>query len=170
MTSEGQPGTKFQPSQSLKIQGREYARPLCTEICGSEFEGRSCGKLVITHVYRADASQKYIKLYALLDDQSYQTLARSELFSTVQIPESDSLQYTLSTCARRSSVSGRKASGLIIQSLDGKFRTKLPTGIECNQITTDRQEIPTPDVIRHYRHLRDVNLPPQIIPHSYLDS
>ena len=70
------------------------------------------------------------------------------------------IQYTLSTCAGRSSVSGRKASDLIVESLDGTFRTELPTVVECNQIPTDRKEIPTSDVIRHFKHLRDVNLPP----------
>lgn len=159
--SEDQPEAKFQPSQSMKVQGGENARPLCTEICGSGFSGRSCGKLLLTRVYRADSPQKCITLYALLDDQSNRTLARSDLFDMMEIPESDSLQYTLSTCAGRSSASGRKSSNLIVESLDGTFSIELPTVIECNQIPTDRQEIPTPDIIRHYKHLRDVNLAPQ---------
>ena len=156
---ESQLETELQSSQSTKTQGGEKVQPLCTEVCGKGFSGRSCGKLLLTRVYRADSPQKSIKLYALLDDQSNRTLARSDLFDMMQIPESDSLQYTLSTCSGRSCTSGRKASGWIVESLDGTFSTTLPTVIECNQIPTDRQEIPTPDVTRHYEHLRDVNLP-----------
>lgn len=36
---------------------------------------------------------------------------------------------------------------------------ELPMVTECNDIPDDRSEIPTPDVIRHQPHLRDVPIP-----------
>ncbi len=42
----------------------------------------------------------------------------------------------------------------MLESLDG--RTKLPTLIECDMLPDYRTEIPSPEVARHYPHLRPV--------------
>lgn len=51
---------------------------------------------------------------------------------------------------------GRRATGLIIESLDGVTKVKLPTLIECNNMPDDRAEIPTPDAARWHSHLKPI--------------
>ncbi|KAI4873747.1 hypothetical protein NFI96_000048 [Prochilodus magdalenae] len=48
---------------------------------------------------------------------------------------------------------GRRASNLIVESLDGSIQIPLPTLIECDMLPDDRSEIPSPEVARHYPHL-----------------
>ena len=52
--------------------------------------------------------------------------------------------------------SGRRASGFIVQSLDGSVSMDLPTMIECNDIPDERSEIPTPEVAQNYPHLKRI--------------
>ena len=63
---------------------------------------------------------------------------------------------------RKSIVHGRLASELIIESIDGSAKFKLPNLIECDQIPNIRDEIPTPDIVRHHKHLEDLA---HVIPH-----
>ncbi|XP_048248047.1 uncharacterized protein LOC124126721 [Haliotis rufescens] len=53
-------------------------------------------------------------------------------------------------------MSGRRASGYVIQALDGSSSLHLPTLIECNEIPNVREEIPTPETAIHHPHLRDI--------------
>ena len=46
----------------------------------------------------------------------------------------------------------------MVESFDGSTRHKLPALIECDQIPNTREEIPTPEVVRHYQHLQDIAL------------
>ncbi|XP_062603305.1 uncharacterized protein LOC134265079 [Saccostrea cucullata] len=146
--------------EAAELHGGEPQTSLCTEVCGPGFSGKSCGKAVLVRVYSADTPQNYYHTYALIDDQSNRTLARSKLFDALCSPKTQSVQYTLSTCAGRSTVTGRQISGLTIESLDGTFRIGLPPVIECSNIPNDRQEIPTPDVITHFEHLKGIQIPP----------
>lgn len=43
-----------------------------------------------------------------------------------------------------------------MESLDGKTQIQLPTLIECDMLPDDKSEIPTPEVARHYTHLKRV--------------
>lgn len=43
-----------------------------------------------------------------------------------------------------------------MESLDGKTEIQLPTLIECDMLLDDKSEIPTPEVARHYTHLKRV--------------
>lgn len=53
-------------------------------------------------------------------------------------------------------MSGRRANGFVIQSLDRKSEIRLPEVIKCQDIPNNRNEIPTPDIIKHHPHLRRV--------------
>lgn len=68
-------------------------------------------------------------------------------------------QFTLTSCVGRQQMSGRRASGFFVSSIDGSVTMKLPMVTECNDIPDDRSEIPTPDVIRLQPHLRDSPIP-----------
>ncbi|MEE6488845.1 hypothetical protein FKM82_015408 [Ascaphus truei] len=94
-------------------------------------------------------------MYAILDDQSNRSLVRSEFFDMFNIQDGAS-PYTLRTCAGRMETTGRRVNGYTICSIDGKVNMPLPTLIECNHMATNRDEIPTPDVARHYPHLKGI--------------
>ncbi|XP_063404523.1 uncharacterized protein LOC134687988 [Mytilus trossulus] len=131
----------------------------CTAICGEGFSGKSCSKVVLVKVYKKDEPEKYINLYALMDDQSNRTLGRTELFDALNI-DSAVQPYTLSSCAGSVQKQGRLASGLVVEPIDGRVRMDLPTVIECNDIPETREEIPVPEITKYYEHLKRITLPP----------
>lgn len=162
-------------SQSLQQHGGETsAGPLfqhggeappdvsskCTTICGKGAVNRSCAKTVLVNVYLPNNRGKAVKAYAILDDQSNRTLARSELFDHLDAPTTEAYQYTLRSCAGSVAKTGRKMSGLVIESADGQVRMNLPPVLECNEIPDCREEIPTPEITSHFQHLSDVDLQP----------
>ncbi|KAL5016869.1 hypothetical protein ScPMuIL_006458 [Solemya velum] len=51
---------------------------------------------------------------------------------------------------------GRQASGFVIQSLDGSCTLESPCLIECNDLPSNRSEIPSPTVAENYSHLADI--------------
>lgn len=59
----------------------------CLQICGKHFFGKSCAKMLLVRVYRQREKENAILMYALVDDQSNRSLARSEFF--------DMLRFTL---------------------------------------------------------------------------
>ena len=100
-------------------------------------------------------------MYAILDDQSNRSLARSEFFDVFKI-SGRSYEYTLKTCAGLKETAGRRAIGYTIESLDKKLSFPLPTLLECNEVPDNRAEIPTPDAARHHTHLKRIadEIPP----------
>lgn len=70
--------------------------------------------------------------------------------------------YTLKTCSGTVETAGRKASNIIVETLDGKTKVTLPTLLECNYLPDDRSEIPTPECTQYFPHLRPVadKIPP----------
>ncbi len=104
-------------------------------------------------VYPAGNREKAFKVYAVFDEQSNRSLAKTELFNLFEI-EANFTPYTIKTCAGVNQTSGRRATNFMLESLDG--RTKLPTLIECDMLPDYRTEIPSPEVARHYPHLRPV--------------
>jgi hypothetical protein len=133
----------------------------CTQICSDKFSGKSCAKTILATVYPRDRPDLAVKVYAILDDQSNKSLAKSELLDAMGV-QTEQEPYKLSSCAGNFVTSGRRASGLVIESLDGSSKLDLPTLIECNQIPEIREEIPTPEVAQHHPHLKDIahHIPP----------
>ncbi|XP_053323801.1 uncharacterized protein LOC128497662 [Spea bombifrons] len=125
----------------------------CTEVCKGTLDSRSCSKICLVRVYPKGHKDKAVKMYAILDDQSNRSLARSTFFDIFKI-QGPSTPYSLKTCAGTTSTMGRKATGFQIESLDGQTCLPLPTIIECNQIPDNRSEIPTPDVASYHAHLK----------------
>jgi hypothetical protein len=127
----------------------------CTQICSDEFSGKSCAKTVLAKVYPSDSPELAVKVYAILDDQSNRSLVKPELLDILGI-HTEQVPYKLSSCAGSVETFGRRASGLVIESLDSSSKLDLPTLIECNQIPQIREEIPTPEVAQHHPHLNDI--------------
>ncbi|MES9882937.1 MAG: hypothetical protein ABW185_18875 [Sedimenticola sp.] len=164
----GQNSVKIKDSQSPQRHGGERnASQLenvssnCTQICGSEFSGKSCAKVVLVNVYEDGHPENAIRTYAILDEQSNRSLAKTDLFNGLDL-HGQEIEYTLSSCAGNVVTSGRQARDCIVETLDGGTRLRLPTLIECNQIPEIREEIPSPEIAEHYLHLNDIigDIPP----------
>ena len=61
----------------------------------------------------------------------------------------------LSSCNGKIQTSGRRAHNLIIESFDSSVALDLPVVTECDVIPDNRNEIPTPDITRHYPRLHN---------------
>ena len=133
----------------------------CTAVCGKGFSGRSCAKTLLVYVFPNRQPNKAVKVYAIIDDQSNRSLAKTQLLDQLNV-EGERIQYTLSSCSGNIVTSGRRANGFTVQSLDGSTSMELPTLVECNEIPNDRSEIPTPQVASNFPHLKDIanSLPP----------
>ncbi|XP_035986523.1 uncharacterized protein LOC118560020 isoform X2 [Fundulus heteroclitus] len=73
-----------------------------------------------------------------------------------------SYPYTLKTCAGLTGVSGRRAGGFMVESINEQLSLPLPTLLECNDIPNNRSEIPTPQAASHHAHLQRIadKIPP----------
>ncbi|XP_061432402.1 uncharacterized protein LOC133358195 isoform X1 [Lethenteron reissneri] len=127
----------------------------CTEICGEGFKGRSCSKICLVRIYPKGHPVRAVRMYAIMDDQSNRSLARSEFFDQLSVG-GNSFPYTLRTCSGLMETAGRRASGLMVEAIDSTMKLALPTVTECNEIPDDRSEIPTPEVARHHPHLEPI--------------
>jgi len=135
---------------------RKGVNSKCTQICGStNFAGKSCAKLVPVTVFSSRNPEVGVKAYAILDEQSNKTLAKSELFDMLDL-RCKQIEYCLTSCSGKVATSGRTSEDFSIVSHDSSVELKLPSVIECNQIPDIRDEIPTPDVARHYDHLNKI--------------
>nr|XP_054604550.1 uncharacterized protein LOC129165413 [Nothobranchius furzeri] len=133
----------------------------CTEVCGNKITGKSCSKICLVQVYPKGQREKMRRMYAMIDDQSNQSLAKTEFFDIFDI-ESTTEPYTLKTCSGVTQMTGRRAGGHIVESLDGKANFPLPTLIECNAIPNNRDEVPTAEAALHHPHLKAIaaEIPP----------
>ncbi|KAI3354716.1 hypothetical protein L3Q82_004500, partial [Scortum barcoo] len=133
----------------------------CTEVCGNGIAGKSCSKICLVHVFPEGQRHNTKRMYAIIDDQSNLSLAKTEFFDMFDI-QGTVEPYTLKTCAGITETSGRRACGYTVESADGKMNFPLPVLIECNAIPNNREEIPTPEAARHHHHLRSITaeMPP----------
>ncbi|XP_025762392.1 uncharacterized protein LOC109201783 [Oreochromis niloticus] len=159
------PPSPQQGGESDKADTQEVTSR-CTEVCGEGVSARECSKITLVNVYPAGHREQTKKMYAILDDQSNRSLARSQFFDVFQI-QGESRPYMLKMCAGLTGVSGRSASGFIVESVNGKASLPLPTLLECNDIPDNRSEIPTPEAAHHHAHLRQIaNLIPPLDPNA----
>ena len=75
-----QGGEKRQESESKTIVNNK-----CSQICGVIPRGKSCSKTVLVKVYTQKYQDNFVKTYALIDDQSNCSLAKSELFDMLNV-------------------------------------------------------------------------------------
>ncbi|XP_061671887.1 beta-1,3-galactosyl-O-glycosyl-glycoprotein beta-1,6-N-acetylglucosaminyltransferase 4 isoform X4 [Syngnathoides biaculeatus] len=94
-------------------------------------------------------------MYAILDNQSNRSLARSEFFKLFDI-QGDHTPYLMRTCAGTTEMTGRKAAGFQIEALNDEVCLDLPPLIECNEVTSNRSEIPSPEIAHSLAHLRSM--------------
>lgn len=140
---------------------QEAVSSSCTEVCGEGVSARACSKICLVKVYPQGHRESATKVYAIIDEQSNKSLARSELFEIFN-DNSAPAPYTLKTCAGSVETAGRRACGYMIESLDEKTCIPLPALIECNELPNNRSEIPTPRAAFHQPHLQNIasEIPP----------
>lgn len=133
----------------------------CTKVCGKGFSEKSCSKICLVNVYPAGSPEQSKRIYAIIDEQSNRSLARSEFFDMFNVQGTCAL-YTLKTCAGVVEATGRRAHGFIIESADDEVSFPLPTLIECNSMPDNRNEIPTAVAALHHSHLKIIadKIPP----------
>ncbi|XP_057705305.1 uncharacterized protein LOC130923571 [Corythoichthys intestinalis] len=140
----------------------------CTLVCGESEAGRSCSKICLVQVYPAGSPSKAVRLYAIHDEQSNRSLVRPEFFELFN-DSGPSAPYSLRTCSGVKETMGRRATGYVVEALDGSVHIPLPSLIECPDIPNDRDEIPTPDAARHHGHLKSVaHLIPDLDSHAQI--
>ncbi|XP_062590301.1 uncharacterized protein LOC134251896 [Saccostrea cucullata] len=127
----------------------------CTRLCGKDRVGRSCGKIVLVNVYPSNRPDLTFRTYAMIDDQSNRTLARSKFFDHFGLEGNDCV-FTLNSCGGSVTFSGRTAEGFVIEPVSAEQKLYLPKIIECDEIPNNRKEIPTPEVASAYQHLLDI--------------
>ncbi|KAK3086079.1 hypothetical protein FSP39_013163 [Pinctada imbricata] len=144
-------------SDPQKEQGgeREGVKTNCLQICGDHFGGKSCAKTVLVRIYPQGEREKALDAYAIIDDQSNRSLAKSEFFNLMNI-DSDPFPYIITSCAGSVTAYGRKAEGFVIESWDATETLKLPVLTECDNVPSVREEIPTPEIAKHFSHLMDI--------------
>ncbi|XP_041424892.1 uncharacterized protein LOC121395423 [Xenopus laevis] len=147
---------------TVKEHGGEDNEPIsstvvskCTEVCAEGTRPRSCSKICLVTVYPSNKPDCSVNMYAVLDDQSNRSLAKSEFFTVFNI-SGEAFSYTLKTCSGTMVKTGRRVSNFTIQSIDGKSQLELPTLIECDMLPDDRSEIPTPEITQHFPHLESL--------------
>lgn len=91
----------------------------------------------------------------MLDAQSNKTLAKKELFDSLNI-HTETIQYQMTSCSGQVTTFGRTASGLFIVSADGETRLQYPCILDCDDIQNKYLEKPTPDVALQHDHMRDI--------------
>ncbi|CAC5374712.1 unnamed protein product [Mytilus coruscus] len=153
-----QDGIKSKPEASASNYGeekspKEEVMTKCTEVCKGGV-GKSCAKIVLLDILHVQKQNSRMRTYAIIDEQSNSSLVRGDILDYFGI-EAESRQYSLSSCSGKVMMSGRRASGFVVQSLDGQ-NLELPTLIECDMIPNNRNEIPTCDVAANYQHLAPI--------------
>ena len=148
---EEQAAATPQGTESLIITNR------CTEICGKNSGGaeRSCAKICLANVYAESKPDKKVKANVPIDEQCNHLLARAKLFEKLNI-KGTMIAYTLNTCSGVKETKGRLARGPVIESLDQSAKYRLPMLTECDEISNNRKEIPTPQVARAHPHLQQI--------------
>ena len=150
-------GERDAPSMESQKQSDQNVDCTCTQICGdnNSFSGKSCAKTILVKVYPQGRPEEALKVYAIVDDQSNRSLARSEFFDHFR-ENSGETEYVLSSCAGKVTKSGRTATGYVLEPIDGGEGIQCPSLIECNEIPNNKEEIPTPAVARSYKHLQEI--------------
>lgn len=82
-----------------------------------------------------------------------ESLKRSEFFQLFGV-DSDLSPYLMRTCAGTTEMTGRKSVGFQIEVVNGGL--DLPPLTECNEMLTNKSEIPTREVALAHTHLRHI--------------
>lgn len=95
-------------------------------------------KICLVNIFPGTHSERAPRAYVVLDDQSNTC--------TVWVLRSVPHQTLRFTCAGMTQITGSRATGLVVKSVDGVFTVTLPMLIKCVNIPTDRADLPLPEL------------------------
>ncbi len=133
-----------------------------THIKESVVGGSSCSKIVLLDIFHLDNAQNTVRTYAVIDEQSNASMISPVLLEKLGISGEKQKYYLLTCSGAREMKFGYRASGLFVKNLKGcKF--KLPTLVKCDNIPSDKGEIPIPEKVKKFAHLKDIaeEIPPK---------
>lgn len=125
----------------------------CTKVCGVDNSGKSCPEITLVNIYPSGQYNKSRRMYAVLDDESNLSLAKSEFFDMFDTHGTEA-PHNITTCMGATQAYGRRAHSYVIGSLDKTACLQLPTLIECDNLPNNKLEIPTPEAAYHHTHLK----------------
>ncbi|KAL4009138.1 hypothetical protein ACER0C_002990 [Sarotherodon galilaeus] len=146
------PPSPQQGGESDKADTQEVTSR-CTEVCGEGVSARECSKITLVNVYPAGHREQTKKMYAILDDQSNRSLARSQFFDVFQI-QGESRPYMLKTCAGLTGIPTPEAAhhhahlrqiANLIPPLDPNADILLLLGRDMLRVHKVREQINGPD-------------------------
>lgn len=125
----------------------------CAQICGVDPGGGHVPRQIWSR-YPQEELCNYVRTYALIDDQSKCSLAKSELFDLLGI-KTETKNFKLETCSGvKKNMTSRVAKNLLVTSVDDSTTHQLPPVIECDAVPDNRNEIATPDIVNQFSHLK----------------
>ena len=127
----------------------------CTSVCQNIPGGKSCSKICKVRVQNDDNLESAM-VYAIIDDQSNATLAKSELLDALGI-FGKAITYKMHSCAGEGYITGRSTNLLCDNSCDGGFN-HAPTckRMQCKHIPDNYSDIPIPEIVQAYTHLTPI--------------
>ena len=152
--------TPVDGEEKTPVDGEEITSKQ-TNIGESVVGGPSCSKILLLDIYHPKHAQNVVRTFAVIDEQSNASMVSPALLEKLGMSGKKE-KYYLSTCSgSRESKYGCRASGLFAKNLKG-IDFKLPTLVECDNIPSDKGEIPTPEKVKAFAHLRDIakEIPP----------
>ena len=133
---------------------KEEVTSSCTDLC-SGTQGLSCSKIILVDVFLEGKPNNVHRVYTIIDEQSNALMVTPALADLLGC-HGPKEKYLLSTCSdSKVTKFGRRVQGLSMRSTKGNT-FQPPTLIECDRIPSDKKEIPSPDLLHKFPHLRDI--------------
>lgn len=85
----------------------------------------------------------------VLDDQGNKSLAKSMFFDTFNVPNITS-PYKLKVYTGVSQTFEQRERGFIVESAHEGTHLCLPMIIQCDEVLDNKEEIPTPEAVKHH--------------------
>jgi hypothetical protein len=148
----------------LTIMHKDYQKPeykretdektsLCTVLCGNKEIYKNCSKTVLVDVTLPNVSNKRLRCYCIIDEQSSSSFVDEKLASFFNL-SSPIVTYNLTTLAGLDMrTQGIEISGLFIRGVGEKKGFSLPKVVTNNALPQNKNEIATPNIVRAHAHI-----------------
>ena len=112
-------------------------------------------RIIQVMLFHKDNTEKAIKVYALLDDASDTTFVTTQVQRELGI-KGVQTSLDLSTMLGRQRIAVERIDGLVVQRLDKRTKIELPKTYARETIPSRRDQIPRPEIINSWPHLRKI--------------
>lgn len=126
---------------------------LCSKVCGSPSQTKTCGKTLLVEVKCPQNSERTLLCYAILDEQSDTSFADPNLLNFFHV-DGPKQAFQISTLSgHKYEQRGRIAKGLEIKGVTEPLWFQLPPVFENELIPDTRSEVATPSTVRAHPHV-----------------